>query len=587
MDRMRQSERPVSKMDGPDYPQDERPGTSNNVPGLIHDYRAQREAWREQARNLARMREEVLTAADREAKDIVSTARADIRRILLKARRDLLVLAAQVRAAGRLGEPDETPGTIAFLPVDDLGQVGEALTSARHDVRRVLDESRPELEGLAAEGAALRAALRQRPGASRPADVRRQLPTLVHDSPSSELPPTPVDFEFTTIATDERAEDLSVRVRRPLKAMLVTAATLGGLALMGTGWWLYRPSGAPDTPAGDAAAGQATSSPLAAPSAAKNAQATRTTSPVSTRPGFVSVNVAAKRSSWIRLTVDGRVTVERIFKAGETQQIRNARDVSIRAGDAGAVTVSVDGRQATPLGREGEVVTRRFAAGPARVPPADVSRPTPAPSASASVPLAAASPAPQISGAAAPAPPPATTAASVTTSSAPAATPSRNAETPPAGASPPPATVPTQTPAATARPATPSAPPAVSPASLQDALTSTTARWLDAYYRQDRATMAAIAPQANVSDDRGEKERLPRGLSGVKRSIEDVRMTIIPSGATQTAMLTARMTERMETAGQMASSVSFISNMWEQRNGSWQLLDVRIASPSSISRTLR
>jgi hypothetical protein len=59
-------------MDGPDYPQDDHPVPASKVPSLIHDYRAQREAWREQARNLARMREEVLSAADHEAKDIVS-----------------------------------------------------------------------------------------------------------------------------------------------------------------------------------------------------------------------------------------------------------------------------------------------------------------------------------------------------------------------------------------------------------------------------------------------------------------------------------------------------------------------------------
>ena len=124
----------------------------------------------------------------------------------------------------------------------------------------------------------------------------------------------------------------------------------------------------------------------------------------------------------------------------------------------------------------------------------------------------------------------------------------------------------------------------VSHAALQDALTGSTARWLDAYQRQDRATMLAIAPQANVADDRSDKERLPRGMTGIKRSIEDVNLQVVPSGA----MLTARMTERMETAGQMASAVSYISHMWEQqRNGSWQLIDVRIVSASSLSQKLR
>ena len=588
---MRQSERPVSQMDGPDYPQDERTGTSNGVPALIHDYRAQREAWREQARNLARMREEVLTAADREAKDIVSTARADIRRILLKARRDLLVLAAQVRAAGRLGEPDDAPETIAFLPADDLSQVGDALTSARHDVRRVLDESRPELEGLASESAALRAALRQRPGASRPTDVRRQIATLVHDAPDAgpgtreaELPSGPIDFEFTTMAADD-THDLSVRVRRPLKAVVVAAATLGGLALMGTGLWLYRPSEAPTRPGDGASAAGRTQSPPPTPSSAKTAAAaTRASAAVSPRPGFVSVNVAARRSSWIRVTVDGRVTAERIFKAGETQQVSNARDVSVRAGDAGAVMVSVDGRRATVLGREGEVVTRRFAPESPRVRPAPSTATAPAPG--PAVPTAGSSPRSQ------PAPivPQATASAAPPTTTSSLVAPARAIDAP--AAAPPPPAVTTQAaastgvnagrPAAAERPAAAASGP-VAQASLQDSLTSTFARWFDAYYRQDRATMAAIAPQANVSDGRSEKERMPSGLVGVRRSLEDVKLQVVGPAAT----LTARITERMEASGQMAETVSFISNIWEQRSGSWQLLDVRIVSASSIGRALR
>ena len=577
-------------MDGPDYPQDERPGTSNGVPALIHDYRAQREAWREQARNLARMREEVLTAADREAKDIVSTARADIRRILLKARRDLLVLAAQVRAAGRLGEPDDTPETIALLPADDLSQAGDALISARHDVRRVLDETRPDLEGLASEGAALRAALRQRPGASRHTDVRRQIPTLVHDAPDAgpgrdvELPSGPSDFEFTTMAADE-THDLSLRVRRPLKAMVVAAATLGGLALMGTGLWLYRPSEAPTRPVDGASAAGRTQLPQPTPSSAKTpATGTRPSAAVSPRPGFVSVNVAATRSSWIRVTVDGRVTAERIFTAGETQQISNAREVSLRAGDAGAVTVSVDGRKATVLGREGEVVTRRFAAESPRVRPATATATAPAPS-SPAVSTTAAPPRPQP---AAPSVPQASTSAASSTTTSTLVAPARAVDTQ-AAAPQPSATTPAASStgvlagrtAAVDRQA--AAPAPVAQASLQDSLTNTFARWFDAYYRQDRATMAAIAPQANVSDGRSEKERMPSGLVGVRRSLEDVKLQVEGPAAT----LTARITERMEASGQMAETVSFISNIWEQRSGSWQLLDVRIVSASSIGRALR
>jgi hypothetical protein len=125
----------------------------------------------------------------------------------------------------------------------------------------------------------------------------------------------------------------------------------------------------------------------------------------------------------------------------------------------------------------------------------------------------------------------------------------------------------------------------IAPASLQDSLTGVASRWLDAYYRGDRATMAAISAKVNVADDRADKERLPRGLNGVQRSLEDVTFRVLGSQA----MLTARMTERMDNpgAGQMAQAVSYISHIWTQRDGTWQLYDVRIISASALNRTLR
>lgn len=97
--------------------------------------------------------------------------------------------------------------------------------------------------------------------------------------------------------------------------------------------------------------------------------------------------------------------------------------------------------------------------------------------------------------------------------------------------------------------------------------------------------MASISPQANVSDNRAEKERMPRGLTGVRRSLDEVRFQAVGTEV----MFTARMTERMDNAaaGQMAQAVSFVSQMWTQRNGSWQLMDVRIMSASAIARSLR
>jgi hypothetical protein len=124
-------------------------------------------------------------------------------------------------------------------------------------------------------------------------------------------------------------------------------------------------------------------------------------------------------------------------------------------------------------------------------------------------------------------------------------------------------------------------PAPTSPRSLQDSLTGVASRWLDAYYRQDRATMNAISPRVTVSDNRGEKDRMPRGLPSVQRSLDGVSFNVAGSAA----MLTARMTERSDNATSGRMTVSYISHIWtQQRNGEWQLDDVTIASAASVGQ---
>jgi hypothetical protein len=51
-----------------------------------------------------------------------------------------------------------------------------------------------------------------------------------------------VDFEFTSIATDDPEEPF-VRLGYPMRTMVVAAASVGAMLLMGTAWWAYRSPG--------------------------------------------------------------------------------------------------------------------------------------------------------------------------------------------------------------------------------------------------------------------------------------------------------------------------------------------------------
>lgn len=78
-----------------------------------------------------------------------------------------------------------------------------------------------------------------------------------------------------------------------------------------------------------------------------------------TPPPFV-IELTTTRQVWLRVTVDGERRFERMIPPGERFMFEAARDVVVRAGDAGAVGVSVGGGPVAPLGGDGQVVTRSF-----------------------------------------------------------------------------------------------------------------------------------------------------------------------------------------------------------------------------------
>jgi DivIVA domain-containing protein len=76
----------------------------------------------------------------------------------------------------------------------------------------------------------------------------------------------------------------------------------------------------------------------------------------------LTIVLRAERDCWIRVTLDGAAPAEHMLKAGAELTFRSERDAVFRVGDAGAVSLTVNGRPEPPLGRPGEVVTKRIAA---------------------------------------------------------------------------------------------------------------------------------------------------------------------------------------------------------------------------------
>jgi hypothetical protein len=556
------------------------------VPDLIEQYRLRRDAWIAQADELARLRDEVRGSAEREAMEIVTAARRDVRQIVMEARRELLVLSAQVQAA--LGEAGAQPNPAALLnrPSDtdggldpDSASFAETIFAPEEAVKGMLEEARADMDALAEDARTV------------PFEALKQAPALLppppEPAPASEtfiFPPSPPVFPAPPVSSGATSRVLlsspfptdavPVPTGHRVRTFVGLFGVVGVAVLAGTIWWLRSDRSTADT------ASQSTTPPAAASSSAAPGvspaatETPRTPAAAATETSSnLSLLVEARRPSWLRTTVDGESDAGRTLAQGEKFRITAQRSVSLRVGDAGAVYVSVNNGEAVPLGQAGQVVTRQFTV---ENRPRDGGATQPQPAAPAAPP-ALSSP---IAGSPTVPPPAPTTVPVPLVQSVAAGPPTAPPDPSPA---PAPRPEPPRTETVTAPPPAPRAElPTPGPSTPTSAVIAASRQWLDAYHRQDRATMASLSSEGlQLADERRNEERFPASVN-VNRTLDRVSVQI----AADTAVLTAVMTERSADAA-APPRVSPISQVWELRENQWRVRQVRLVSEARLNQIFR
>jgi cytoskeletal protein RodZ len=89
------------------------------------------------------------------------------------------------------------------------------------------------------------------------------------------------------------------------------------------------------------------------------AAATPTPAPAGPPGGANSIALVLTAPSWLRVTVDGSVSMEGTFPAGTSKTFRG-KSALVRIGNAGGVEVYVDGKNVGKLGKSGDVVEHAF-----------------------------------------------------------------------------------------------------------------------------------------------------------------------------------------------------------------------------------
>jgi hypothetical protein len=381
------------------------------------------------------------------------------------------------------------------------------------------------------------------------------------------------------------SDSVPVPAGRSLRTFVAVLAVVGAVLGGGSYLWLGGRTSTPDRdtrprstePAGKIAAASPTETEAATAPIVPVKESTARES----KPSRLSVSVEARRSSWIKTTVDGKPDDGRMYAAGETVQLNAVRSILLRAGDAGAVYVSVNKGAPTALGRDGAAVTKNFVVGslPESIPPAPATSVAAAPTV-AGTPIPGIPPSqtpPKVAGGppfppipvplvqpAPPSPPvqPSPAAAAVTRNEAPSVPlPRTEAATVP----PPPANVPALNAAGNSSPT--------------NAIVAAARQWLDAYQRQERSMMAALSTDGlQLADERRADEKFPAGVA-VSRSLDHVNVQI----AADTAVLTAVMTEK----GDAGTRVSPVSQVWVLSGGQWRVRQVRLVSEARLNQIFR
>ncbi|MBI4902304.1 MAG: DUF4115 domain-containing protein [Acidobacteria bacterium] len=94
-----------------------------------------------------------------------------------------------------------------------------------------------------------------------------------------------------------------------------------------------------------------------------------TPAPAGTQPpptptsGKISLEVIAKETVWIRITVDGKVQVQRALQAGESSVAFAEESARILLGNAGGAEIRLNGSSIGPVGPRGQVRTVDFTPG--------------------------------------------------------------------------------------------------------------------------------------------------------------------------------------------------------------------------------
>ena len=154
---------------------------------------------------------------------------------------------------------------------------------------------------------------------------------------------------------DESLSEISIGSERSSYAGIFGKLAAGIIVLVALGGGAAVIS-AINSPAKESAVPPVKAESPAAPAKADAADATH----AAAAADGVNVSVTLAERCWTEVSVDGKSVFEGIIEEGKTESWKGKESVVIRAGNAGALDVTFNGKKLGKFGDNGEVVERRF-----------------------------------------------------------------------------------------------------------------------------------------------------------------------------------------------------------------------------------
>jgi cytoskeleton protein RodZ len=77
--------------------------------------------------------------------------------------------------------------------------------------------------------------------------------------------------------------------------------------------------------------------------------------PLPVMPEKATVIIEARQDCWLNVVVDGETVLTKTLRAGEKEEFEGKQSVYIKAGNAGGIDITYNGKKVEPIGKYGEV----------------------------------------------------------------------------------------------------------------------------------------------------------------------------------------------------------------------------------------